>query len=310
MKMKMKTLIVFLSVLDITHTFPLRSPLRATSSTLRYRTSEYGESDGRVSRYGGGDDRVSVLNLLEAQSVNGGRSQHNEDVPTSISKPHIASTTQITNTQASTHNIWSDVDGDRSSLASLLEPPAPPLTVVNGSIQVPKPSKLTSSSRITNSRSTPIIALHSLEDYTYHVLSNNKNNNNNQLTLIRFSAPWCQVCRTTNVAFERMASKLCKGGDIQFCSVSLDSNQDLDPKNVLKDHLQVHAVPTGVLYHPSRGIIGRVNLNRVNLGELKKRLGGYVSGALHRQGEMMWMEALVMGLEVGEKKKTKTDSQE
>ncbi|KAL7505101.1 hypothetical protein ACHAWX_000600, partial [Stephanocyclus meneghinianus] len=309
MKMKMKTPILLLSILDITHPFPLRSPLRATSSTLRYRTSEYGESDGRVLRYGGGDDRVSVLNLLEAQSVSGGRSQHSEDGPTSISKPQIASTAPITNTQTSTHNIWSDVDGDRSSLASLLEPPAPPLTVVNGSIQVPKPSKLTSSSRITNSRSTPIIALNSLEDYTYHVISNSKNNNNNQLTLIRFSAPWCQVCRTTNVAFERMASKLCKGGDIQFCSVSLDSNQELDPKNVLKDHLQVHAVPTGVLYHPSRGIIGRVNLNRVNLGELKKRLGGYVSGALHRQGEMMWMEALVMGLEVGEKKKTKTDSQ-
>ena len=72
--MKMKTPILLLSILEITHPFPLHSPLRATSSTLRYRTSEYGESDGRVSRYGGGDDRVSVLNLLEAQSVNGGRS--------------------------------------------------------------------------------------------------------------------------------------------------------------------------------------------------------------------------------------------
>jgi hypothetical protein len=99
-----------------------------------------------------------------------------------------------------------------------------------------------------------------------------------------------------------MAAKLSKGGDIQFCSVVIDSNKPTDAKNVLKDSLGVHAVPTGVLYHPSRGIIGRVNLNRVNLGELKKRLGGYVSGALHRQGEMMWMEALVMGLEVGEKK--------
>jgi hypothetical protein len=99
-----------------------------------------------------------------------------------------------------------------------------------------------------------------------------------------------------------MASKLGKGGDVQFYSVLIDSNKPLDAKNVLKDHLEVQAVPTGVLYHPSRGIIGKVNLNRVNLGELKKRLGGYVSGALHRQGEMMWMEALVMGLEVGEKK--------
>lgn len=99
-----------------------------------------------------------------------------------------------------------------------------------------------------------------------------------------------------------MASKLAKGGDVQFYSVLIDSNKPEDAKNLLKDHLEVNAVPTGVLYHPSKGIIGRVNLNRANMGELKKRLDGYVSGALHRQGEMMWMEALVMGLEVGDKK--------
>lgn len=100
-----------------------------------------------------------------------------------------------------------------------------------------------------------------------------------------------------------MASKLSKGGDVQFYSVIIDSNKPEDSKNLLKDHLEVLAVPTGVLYHPSRGIIGRVNLNRGNLNELKKRLTGYSNGALHRQGEMMWMEALVMGLQV-EKEQT------
>jgi hypothetical protein len=100
-----------------------------------------------------------------------------------------------------------------------------------------------------------------------------------------------------------MTSKLAKSGDVQFYSVVIDSNKPSDTKNVLKDHLSVYAVPTGVLYHPSKGVIGRVNLNRFNLSELKKRLEGYVSGALHRQGEMMWVEALVMGLEIGEQEK-------
>ena len=185
---------------------------------------------------------------------------------------------------------WSDVDADRFSLASLLEPPAPPFNGEKHTTQTP--------SRLTT-KATSITPLQSIEEYNHNILSNESS----QLKIIRFSAPWCQVCRTTNVAFERMASKLSKGGDVQFYSVVIDSNKPEDSKNLLKDHLEVLAVPTGVLYHPSRGIIGRVNLNRGNLNELKKRLTGYSNGALHRQGEMMWMEALVMGLQV-EKEQT------
>jgi thiol-disulfide isomerase/thioredoxin len=218
---------------------------------------------------------------------------HDDVSPGSSSKPQVSASTFA---QPSTLGVWSDVDADRFSLASLLEPPAAPYIredVTSTSLAPPKQV----SSRMSTKSST-ITPLASIDDYNRHILSNDSTG----LKLIRFSAPWCQVCRTTNVAFDRMASKLAKGGDVQFYSVLIDSNKPEDSKNVLKDHLEVQAVPTGVLYHPSRGIVGRVNLNRGNMSELKKRLDGYASGALHRQGEMMWMEALVMGLEVGEKK--------
>ena len=82
-----------------------------------------------------------------------------------------------------------------------------------------------------------------------------------------------------------------------FYSVSIDSNDPSDSKNLLKDYLNANAVPTCIIDHKSKGVVGEITLNRGNLNELKKRLDGYVNGALYRQGEMMWMEALVMGLE-------------
>jgi thiol-disulfide isomerase/thioredoxin len=261
---------------------------------LNYKTHEYeyGEADDRV-RTLTSDDRVSVLEVLETDVVVKKRSSmhlHQEDNSSStFSQPQAPA-------QPLTPDIWLDVDMDRFSLASLLEPPAAPFVREDNAKTATQSRKQVTSRMIK--KSSTITPLASIEDFNQHILSSD----GNDLKLIRFSAPWCQVCRTTNVAFDRMSSKLAKGGDVQFYSVLIDSNKPEDAKNLLKDHLEVNAVPTGVLYHPSKGIIGRVNLNRANMGELKKRLDGYVSGALHRQGEMMWMEALVMGLEVGDKK--------
>ncbi|KAL7510246.1 hypothetical protein ACHAXN_007096 [Cyclotella atomus] len=292
----MKTTLI-LSSLAIAHAY-VPSPSSRAHQGLNYKTNEYeyGLSDDRV-RTLTSDDRVSALKVLETEVFVEKRSYkqlgHDDVSPGSSSKPQVSASTFG---QPSTLGVWSDVDADRFSLASLLEPPAAPYIredVTSTSLAPPKQV----SSRMSTKSST-ITPLASIDDYNRHILSNDSTG----LKLIRFSAPWCQVCRTTNVAFDRMASKLAKGGDVQFYSVLIDSNKPEDSKNVLKDHLEVQAVPTGVLYHPSRGIVGRVNLNRGNMSELKKRLDGYASGALHRQGEMMWMEALVMGLEVGEKK--------
>ncbi len=183
-----------------------------------------------------------------------------------------------------------DVDADRMPLSILLAPPAAPLTK-QGTEQEQKqqeqdstlnttPSnshfRVTSTASRAATRSSPIIQLFSIQDYNKHVL----NSSPNQICIIRFHAPWCQVCRTTNVSWERMASKIVKmnssNRNVKFLSVSLDGKNE--EVVALKDMLNIEGVPQGVIHHASNGVFGqRVNLNRKNLGVLKKQLESYLT---------------------------------
>jgi len=177
-----------------------------------------------------------------------------------------------------------DVDGDRMSLRVLLEPPSAPMKAVPTPVPVQeastpsRSSSRSSSIRAVGSRSrtseriSPVTALHSIQDYQRHVL-----HAPNQLCIIRFSAPFCKVCRTTSVSWERMASKIHKSGGerIKFLSVSVDGKDE--DTLALKDLLRVEKVPQGILHHPARGVLGsKVDLNRANLTALRKRLERYV----------------------------------
>eukprot|EP00573_Skeletonema_grethae_P000119 CAMPEP_0201688224 /NCGR_PEP_ID=MMETSP0578-20130828/1980_1 /ASSEMBLY_ACC=CAM_ASM_000663 /TAXON_ID=267565 /ORGANISM="Skeletonema grethea, Strain CCMP 1804" /LENGTH=242 /DNA_ID=CAMNT_0048172457 /DNA_START=213 /DNA_END=941 /DNA_ORIENTATION=+ len=181
-----------------------------------------------------------------------------------------------------------DVDADRMPLSILLAPPAAPLTkqategeqehqesTLNTSPSK-SPFRVTSTASRAATRSSPITQLFSIQDYNKHVL----NSSPNQLCIIRFHAPWCQVCRTTNVSWERMASKIVKmnssNRNVKFLSVSLDGKNE--EVVALKDMLNIEGVPQGVIHHASDGVFGqRVNLNRKNLGVLKKQLESYLT---------------------------------
>ena len=182
-----------------------------------------------------------------------------------------------------------DVDADRMPLSILLEPPAAPLTIQEDqpeqqqqqSTHTP-PSRTSSfratstASRAADTRSSPIVQLFNIQDYNQHVL----NSPPNQLCIIRFSAPWCQVCRTTNVSWERMAAKISKMNsgrrNVKFLSVHLDGKSEDVVE--LKDMLHIEGVPQGIIHHTSDGLFGqKVNLNRKNLGNLKKELESYLT---------------------------------
>mmetsp|Transcript_820 Transcript_820/g.1135 ORF Transcript_820/g.1135 Transcript_820/m.1135 type:complete len:300 (-) Transcript_820:141-1040(-) len=180
-----------------------------------------------------------------------------------------------------------DVDADRMPLSILLEPPAAPFTR-EGTEQEQQHQELppnttpsrpssreTSTASRAATRSSPITQLFNIQDYHQHVL-----NEPNQLCIIRFHAPWCQVCRTTNVSWERMASKIVKMNsskrNIKFLSVSLDGKNEEAAE--LKDMLQIESVPQGVIHYASEGLFGqKVHLNRKNLGVLKKQLESYLT---------------------------------
>jgi thiol-disulfide isomerase/thioredoxin len=180
-----------------------------------------------------------------------------------------------------------DVDADRMPLSILLEPPAAPLTKQEEHKQQQEHSPLDKSptrqsSRVTSTasraatRSSPITQLFSIQDYNKHVL----NSSPNQLCIIRFHAPWCQVCRTTNVSWERMVSKIVKmnssNRNVKFLSVNIDGKNEEVLE--LKDMLKIEGVPQGVIHHASDGVFGqKVNLNRKNLGVLKKQLESYLT---------------------------------
>merc|ERR1711862_405048 len=120
-----------------------------------------------------------------------------------------------------------------------------------------------------------IISLTSIGDYHHHVLQNP-----HKLHIVRFSAPWCQVCRATNVAWERMASRIRRKSSaarsIQFLSVVVDNNND--EVRALRDMLQIEKVPMGIVHHPTEGTLGvRVDLHRKNLGTLKRNLERYLT---------------------------------
>ena len=162
--------------------------------------------------------------------------------------------------------------------------------------------KTKSKSRVAQ-RASPIISLHNIQDYQKHVLYQP-----DQMCIIRFSAPWCKVCRSTNVAYERMASKIMSaslnrinknnnsddGKRIKFFTVILDGEDDAT--DALKDMLQIKRVPQGVIHMPKQALFGqKVDMTRSNLSILRKHLERYLGDdiidstmALNRLKGEMW----------------------
>ena len=148
--------------------------------------------------------------------------------------------------------------------SAVLEPPpfAPPTKAQARQVQSRRrPAEVT-----TPRRSSKITSLKSIEDYNKHVLEQP-----DALHIIRFSAPWCQVCKSTDVAWERMAAKLApKHGAIRFHSVTVDGRDD--GVIALKDALQIEKVPQGIIRHPI--FQKRIDMHRQNLSALRKSLDG------------------------------------
>ena len=131
----------------------------------------------------------------------------------------------------------------------------------------PLPSAIESRRAIPN-KSSPVQSIRTIEQYNTQV-----HQEMNKLVIVRFHAPWCRMCKFTNVAYERMASKFQKLSphSIKFMSVYLDGS---DETNQLKDMLGVEGVPFGLVRFG--GMSKRVNLNRANMGMLKRQLRLFV----------------------------------
>lgn len=174
-----------------------------------------------------------------------------------------------------------DVESDRTSLRTLLDPPAAPFIPIKRDLQTPEErakALRSSSSRATRATPTSITSLYNIQDYQEQILNSSTEY---ELSIIRFKAPWCQTCRTTNLAWERMASRLSKASTlssknkVKFYQVELDGKED---STALKDFLEIEGVPQGVMHIPTLGIAEqKVKLHRKNLTQLKKNLDRFLT---------------------------------
>ncbi|KAL3827230.1 hypothetical protein ACHAXA_004705 [Cyclostephanos tholiformis] len=203
-----------------------------------------------------------------------------------------------------------DVDGEgggeRKSLRSLLDDDDDDdddPTVVAATTMAKSRSRTVINERRTTST---VIELHSIEDYRERVLlldrdldrierrrdgSNDddvvdrrpchdahRRDDDGMLRVVRFSAPWCKTCRTTNVAWERMAARIASAPDcrVRFYSVVINGGAN-SPSNALRDMLGITSVPGGIIHHPAVGVMERkVDLDRANMALLRKALECYV----------------------------------
>lgn len=176
-----------------------------------------------------------------------------------------------------------DVESDRTSLRTLLDPPAAPFIPIIKNLQTPEErARRLRSSSSRAIRATPtsitITSLYNIQDYQEQILNSSSEY---ELSIVRFKAPWCQTCRTTNLAWERMASRLSKASTlssknkVKFYQVELDGKED---STALKDFLEIEGVPQGVMHIPTLGIAEqKVKLHRKNLTQLKKNLDRFLT---------------------------------
>mmetsp|Transcript_8385 Transcript_8385/g.17486 ORF Transcript_8385/g.17486 Transcript_8385/m.17486 type:complete len:250 (-) Transcript_8385:172-921(-) len=153
--------------------------------------------------------------------------------------------------------------------------------------------RVTTSASRASSRPSPVLSLESMADCESAALDP-RGENFDKVTILRFHAPWCKVCQTTSVAYERLAAKMDKASSSSSSASASASargvrfaSANLTPKNPrvgeLKEWFEVEGVPMGVFLHRGE-VIGKVTLNRGNLSELKNRLEGYLEGTVEVDG--------------------------
>lgn len=76
--------------------------------------------------------------------------------------------------------------------------------------------------------------------------------NDNNLTIVDFSATWCMPCRMLRPILERVEEKIL---DVNFCSLDIDESEDIAKR------YRIFSVPTIVAFRNGKKIDSLVGLN-------------------------------------------------
>jgi thiol-disulfide isomerase/thioredoxin len=171
----------------------------------------------------------------------------------------------------------------------------------NGSIVTQHQKEKTSSSttsRTSGGMQSPSEAPHVVEVSTLkefkQVVVDDAHAANDQVTAVRFYAPWCRSCRAVEGRFYRLgrtdtsvqvsaseththpatATSKCKFPNVKFVQVSVS------PENTsLHQGLGVTALPYAHIYHQSFGLVEELRMNQTRFGDYEQILQSYNTGS-------------------------------
>ena len=96
----------------------------------------------------------------------------------------------------------------------------------------------------------------------------------NQLTVVRFHAPFCKACKAMAPYLQRFAMQHMH--DINFVEVAVDTR---NPEIVtMMKEFGITKVPYGLVYHPDMGIVQQANFNKRYFRNVSQMIETYVNG--------------------------------
>lgn len=115
-----------------------------------------------------------------------------------------------------------------------------------------------------------ITQIHTLNDYKTHVADEQ-----DALTVVFFTAPWCRTCARLKPKMNALAASLRQVENVKLVQIPL-----LDKESAaLFQGLGVEAFPFAHVYHPDAGLVEEVKLNRKLWNEFQKTLREYLEGS-------------------------------
>lgn len=118
-------------------------------------------------------------------------------------------------------------------------------------------------------RSRPSVQMvDTLQDYKRVVVDEQ-----DQIVVVRFFAPWCKSCKSAHPHFKKMASQH-SSSDVKFVEVPLTKDTAY-----IHEGLGVTSIPYGHIYHPDVGLVEEKKINRKVFKEFRESLDTYVRGS-------------------------------
>lgn len=106
-----------------------------------------------------------------------------------------------------------------------------------------------------------------IEDYKRVVVDEQ-----NQIVVVRFFAPWCKSCKAAQPLFKKMVSH--HSPSVKFVEVPLTKETAY-----IHEGLGVPSVPFGHIYHPEVGLVEEKKINKKVFKEFREALDSYVRGS-------------------------------